>query len=202
MKKQWLYFVLPFFLIFVFSFLTINWSRISWIFDWRVIGRISEEVFIPSEKEEFGENALGQENHLVISTLDIEVPLRTPETSDDALLISELDLGVVHYPNSAKPGEQGKAVILGHSAPEGYPDIKFDRVFSQLGDLKKGDEVNVYYNERLFIYIVDEVKTMTIEEYNQYLLQPTQEYLLIISTCYPPGKNWQRWVATSSLLTE
>ena len=202
MKKKLAYFALPFFLFFVFSFLAINWSNISWIFDWKVINRISEEIFIPSEKEELGENASGEENYLIIPSLDVEAPLRTPEIGDDALLIAELDLGVVHYPYSVKPGEQGKVVILGHSAPDGYPDIKFDRIFSRLGYLEKGDEARIYYNERLFVYIIDEVRTMSIEEYNQYLLQPTQEYLLIISTCYPPGQNWQRWVARASLLTK
>lgn len=202
MEKRWSHFILPFSIFFVFSLLIINWSEISWIFDWHVIKRVSEEIIVSSKDKELGREAIGEINRLVISSLDIEAPLRTPSDGSDIVLLEELDLGVVHYPYSAEPGAIGKTVILGHSAPIGYPDIKFDRVFSELGELKPGDEIKIYYNERLFSYIVDNVQTMSIDEYNHFLLESTEEHILILSTCYPPGRNWQRWVISSHLLTE
>ncbi len=201
MKQKWSYFVLPFLFFFLLFLLAINWSQISWIFDWQIIKRISEEVVLP--QKELGEEALDEANRLLIPSLDVEAPLRTPESSDHDVLLAELDKGVVLYPGLAKPGEKGRAVVLGHSAPPGYPDIKFDRVFSHLGDLSEGDRIKVYYNERLFVYIAAGVQTMTIDEFDRYLSEPLEEeYVLIISTCYPPGQDWQRWVSTSYLLTE
>lgn len=207
MNKNWSYFVLPFLAVFVFSLLIINWSEVSWVFDWQIVRRMAEETVSkepePEEKPERGEVAVGEENHLSIPSLGVDAPLKTPVDSDLDVLSEELDRGVVLYPESARPGEIGRSVILGHSAPPGYPDIKFDRVFSDLGNLSAGDAIEVYYQERLFTYIAEKVETMSVEEYGQLLLEPaTDQYVLIISTCYPPGRNWQRWVATAHLLTE
>lgn len=210
-SKNWSYFVLPFLAVFVFSLLIINWSEISWIFDWQIINRWIEEVVLeepidePIEEEliQIGRGAVGEEDHIRISALGIEAPLRSPDSSDLEVLSAELDRGVVIYPEAARPGDPGRTVILGHSAPPGYPDIKFDRVFSDLGNLIPGDIIEIYYQERLFEYSAEKVETMSIEEYGQLLLEPpAEEYTLIISTCYPPGRNWQRWVATAYLLTE
>jgi LPXTG-site transpeptidase (sortase) family protein len=200
-KKKLSYYLLPLFFFFILFVLVINWTEVSWIFDWRVAQRIIEDSVKPND-EKISREAVGELDHLVILSLNIEAPLRSPVNSDLQTITEELDRGVVLYPDSARLGEVGKAVILGHSAPAGYPDIKFDRVFSNLGDLKNGDLISVYYNEELFVYSVLGVVTMSIEEYNDFLHKSSDERLLIVSTCYPPGSNWQRWVATSSLLTE
>ncbi len=107
MKKNFSYFILPFALLFILSLLIINWSDISWVFDWQVIQRIGEEVIV-SEKPEKGEEASGRANQLVVSALDLEVPLRTPVESDQDTLMAELDRGVVLYPNSARPGKRAE----------------------------------------------------------------------------------------------
>lgn len=212
MPKDWSYFVLPFLAAFIFSLLIINWSEISWIFDWQTISRWAEENVFggpteePIEEEELiqvGQEAVGEEDHIKIPALGIEAPLRSPDSSDLDVLSAELDRGVVIYPEAARPGDPGQTVILGHSAPPGYPDIKFDRVFSDLGNLIPGDVIEIYYQERVFKYSTEKVETMSVEEYGQLLLKPSaNEYNLVISTCYPPGRNWQRWVVTAYLLTE
>jgi len=201
MKSEWTYYILPFLFIFIITVLIVNWTHVSWFFDWRVV----KEVIIESGEKKHSQlwqEAIGEEDRLVIPSLGIEPPLRFPMTSDVQTITTELDLGVVYYPDSAELGETGKAVILGHSAPEGYPDIKFDKIFSDLGKLQPGDNIVLYYNEKIFEYVVLDVQTMSIQEYDNYLLEPSSEYLLILSTCYPPGKNWQRWVVISQLLTK
>lgn len=209
MDNRWSYFVLPFLAVFIFSLLMINWSEISWVFDWQIVRRVAEDVVskepepVPEAETELGQEAVGQIDQIRIPSLGVEAPLRSPASSDLNILAEELDRGVVLYPESVPPGEPGRSVILGHSAPPGYPDIKFDRVFSDLGDLAAGDVIEVYYQERLFSYVAEKVETMSVEEYGRLLLEPVpDDYTLIISTCYPPGRNWQRWVATAHLLTE
>lgn len=201
MKKEWTYYVLPFLFIFIITILIVNWTQISWFFDWRVVKEVVRES---GEKKpsQLWQEAIGEEDKLVIPSLGIESPLRFPTTSDIQTITTELDLGVVYYPGSAEPGEIGKTVILGHSAPAGYPDIKFDKIFSDLGNLQSGDNIILYYNEKIFEYEVSDVRTMSIQEYDEYLLEASSEHLLILSTCYPPGKNWQRWVVISQLLTK
>lgn len=204
--KNWSYFVIPFLFLFIVFFLAVNWVEIGWMFDWQIWRRIGEETTTPQDPDsptEKGDDASGEPDRLVVPALGIDAPLRTPAESESTVLMAELDRGVVLYPGLAKPGEKGRAVILGHSAPPGYPDIKFDRIFSELGDLQKGDRLEVYYNERLFVYSVEGIQTMSIQQYDDFLNQPSADQrILIISTCYPPGRDWQRWVVTSSLLTE
>ncbi len=202
MKKSFSHFIVPFVLFFIFSLLIINWSSISWVFDWEIWQRTREQVDPIPEDEEIGEEAPSAANTLIIPVLGVEAPLRMPDSTEESILMAELDRGVVLYPGVV-PGEKGRVIVLGHSAPAGHPDIKFDHIFSNLGNLTAGDKIKIYYNERLFIYSVDRVKTMSVKEYSVFLSELVEdEYALVVSTCYPPGRDWQRWVAVAHLLTE
>jgi len=83
---------------------------------------------------------------ITIPAINITAPIITAQTNNNDVIRGLLDSGVVLYPGSVPFGQVGQTVILGHSAPTGWPKIKYDWVFSKLGDLKKGDMVVITYN--------------------------------------------------------
>jgi len=195
----------PFFAFFIIAFLILNWSEISWMFNYQVVSRFFSELFQGEANEiEFDFSQDGgslnsedfeysdKENGLEIPKINIEAPLIFPGTLDGEKIHEYLNEGVVWYPDSALPGTTGQTIILGHSAPSGWPKIKYDWVFTHLVDMEKGDEIFVYFNNRKYIYEVKEKLFFEKgEEVPEYSLTNSENVLILIS-CWPPGKDIRR----------
>ena len=112
--------------------------------------------------------------------------------------MKDLNAGVVYYPGSVYPGQIGQIVILGHSAPAGWPKIKHDWVFSDLNNLSAGDIILIDLNNKQYKYIVKQKtiigKGADIPEYGF-----TKNVLTLVS-CWPPGKDYQRIAVQAELV--
>jgi LPXTG-site transpeptidase (sortase) family protein len=199
-KTLWKYFLFFFFL----SFLILNWSKISWVFYpdylWRVVhfylfekSTIEQEndqkLEIRKEKNENNTEKISKrEDSIEIPKIKISAPLIS--VTSESEVSKALDRGVVLWPDSVKPGEKGETIILGHSAPENWPKIKYDWVFTNLNNLEKEDEIFVYFKNKKFRYSVKE----------KIFLKKGQEIpkiekdinVLILISCWPPGKDLKR----------
>lgn len=204
----WKYFVIIFFV----SLVLINWSDIGWVFNYRVASEAISEVVTPeksgnAESEPPAKEGLAAEvkeekiiegNMIEIPKTDILAPIiffENPE-EDEGVIHSSLDRGTVHYPSSALPGEEGLTIILGHSAPENWPNIKYDWVFSKLDDLVWGDKIHIYFNGEKYDYTVRE----------KYFLDRGEEIpasgignSVALISCWPPGQNYRRIAVVASL---
>jgi LPXTG-site transpeptidase (sortase) family protein len=139
-------------------------------------------------------------NSLQIPSIGIMAPLVIGESTNATILEKNLNKGVVYYPESVLPGENGQIAILGHSAPAGWPKIKYDWVFSNINDLKFGDKITLHFNNRQYIYRVikkDIVKPG--EDIQSNGLEKNNNILVLIS-CWPPGKNYLRIAVIAELI--
>lgn len=196
---------------FFIGFVIMNWNRLFWVFNYRVISAKMGENFEQPQREVTIEELLSavwnkhrpqpeyieKPDSIKISQISITSPLVfVPEDQLDnvspAALKKYLDRGVLHYPGSALPGERGQVVILGHSAPPNWPKIKYDWVFSELNNLNKGDEIIIYYKNHQYVYSVE--KTIFLEkgeELPDFALTKIKHMLVLVS-CWPPGKDSRR----------
>ena len=98
---------------------------------------------------------------------------------------------------SVYPGQTGQIVILGHSAPPGWPKIKHDWVFTDLQKLSPGDKVMVDVNNKQFTYVV---KQKTIIKRGADVPTDTSSVnSLTLISCWPPGKDYQRIAVQADL---
>ncbi|MHA1482999.1 MAG: sortase, partial [Candidatus Heimdallarchaeaceae archaeon] len=138
-----------------------------------------------------------KENSIEIPKIGVLAPLNFVE---DAEKVHEtLDIGVVHFPDSVLPGQKGQTIILGHSAPANWPDIKYDNVFSLINELEKGDQVFVYFDNKEYVYSVE---TKVFLEIGQDIPQndlTKSDNMLVLVSCWPPGKNIKRIAVTAYL---
>lgn len=188
-----------FLVLLLINVLIFNWSEISWVFNYRVISRFLSEVFRPELAKSAIENKTGpefqefsgysdQENSLEIPKIEISAPIIFSQNSGSQLLSELLDQGVVYYPDSVLPGQVGQTIILGHSAPPGWPRIKYDWVFSRLNELEKDDEVIIHFNYKKFKYFV--MNKFFLEKGEKIPGDLTNsENTLILISCWPPGKD-------------
>jgi sortase (surface protein transpeptidase) len=205
-KIFWKYFVILFFI----SFVLTNWSDIGWVFNYRVASEIINQgvVFQPSsqlENEKNGEPIKETEEKVIknniieIAKLGISVPIiffNNPNESED-IIYAALDQGAVHFPSSVLPGEFGRTIILGHSAPEGWPMIKHDWIFSEINDLTAGDKITIFYLGKEYVYYFE--GKVFLDRGEELPKDPVDRNVLSLISCWPPGKDSRRIVVTASL---
>jgi LPXTG-site transpeptidase (sortase) family protein len=216
-------------MIYLASFLIINWNDVSWIFNYKAVSGIVDDFFNPypsidastmsyyfypnhsSTQVLSGQNSINQgdnnvvkaikeikttytdkQNTLEIPKLSISVPIIFSSSTNENAVMKDLDLGVVYYPGSVYPGQNGQIVILGHSAPVGWPKIKHDWVFSDLDKLVSGDIIMIDLNNKQYKYIVSQktiIKRGADVPANSNIVDSN---VLTLISCWPPGKDYQR----------
>jgi len=147
----------------------------------------------------YGIDVGNEVNKILIPKIGIEAPLVFPEESDSDFT-DDLNRGVVYFPESKLPGEKGEAVFLGHSAPLGWPKIRYDWVFSDLNKLESGDEVYVFFEDCQYVYQVRKKYFLDRGEDLPELESGSQSVLTLIS-CWPQGKDFRRIAIRAELIT-
>lgn len=220
-KKQFIKIAKGAVLIYMASFLILNWNDVSWIFNYRAVSGLINDFFnpypsidaftldlnfYPNHSEHAGQaieevktTYTEKNNILEIPKLSIEVPIVFSQNTDKAAIVKDLDSGVVYYPGSVLPGQKGQIVVLGHSAPPGWPKIKYDWVFSDLNDLKYGDQIRLYFDNKEYIYRVREKKIIAKGQEIVPTSLIKDGNILILVSCWPPGKNLQRIAVQAEL---
>jgi len=171
--------------VYLIVFLTLN------IINWKKEKEIQQKKEIEISSSLDKDNFTEKENSIEIPKIDIIAPLVSAESTDTKDLKKSLDKGVVLYPQSALPGENGQVFILGHSAPSGWPKIKYDWVFSRLNDLEKDDEVFINFQHKRYIYKIIQKIFLEKGEKIPDNVSDSKSVLYLIS-CWPPGRDIRR----------
>lgn len=106
--------------------------------------------------------------------------------------------GVIHYPGTALPGENGNVVITGHSSYYAWDPGRFKDVFALLHDVKKGDKIVIYFNQKKYIYEVDLIKVVLPKDVD--VLGPSKAEQITLITCTPIGTNLKRLIVQAKLI--
>lgn len=208
--------IIIFFFLFASGYIFVNWNDVSWIFNYRVASelvydffypyqnsrllvRAAEFPFAPGERRTTGSDYFSKSNYLEIPSLDIWAPLVAGQSDDLKVLKQDLSEGTVFYPGSAFPGQKGQTVILGHSAPSGWPKIRYDWIFSEVGNMKNGEKIVIYFNGKKYSYKVQ----------GQIIVNPGEELkisgeennnIVVLVSCWPPGKDYKRIAVYGALV--
>lgn len=132
---------------------------------------------------------------LVIDTLGVRAPIVFGTPDDVDLIYDNLEEGVVHYSSTAKPGEEGVSIVLGHSSA--YPWYKGDygAVFALLSKLKAGDRFYIQYDDnRSFFYEMKDSIVFNPFSSDERLsaMERSPGNNLILISCFPVGTNYRR----------
>ncbi len=208
-----------FLFVFFLAMIAINWSDLSWFLNIRTAPQLVEQRISSFFSERWGgkekndnnvednndnngsddyidPSVYCEENRITISSIDITAPVVETGGTTEEEYRRALDRGVVHFPGSPFPGEMGLTVLLGHSAPPGWPDINFDWVFTKIDNLQEGDKIEVCYNNKLTVYtVIDEERGKKVYEVGEDVppLYPNENKKeIVIMSCWPPGSSESR----------
>ncbi|OGH17682.1 MAG: hypothetical protein A2868_01905 [Candidatus Levybacteria bacterium RIFCSPHIGHO2_01_FULL_40_15b] len=106
---------------------------------------------------------------------------------------------LVQYLGTSIPGEQGTAVIFGHSTlPQLFNPKNYKTIFATLHTLKVNDEVFINVDGITYKYKIFSI-VITDPEDTNILSQSFDNSYITLVTCTPPGTIWKRLVVRASL---
>ncbi|HET9850762.1 MAG TPA: sortase [Candidatus Saccharimonadales bacterium] len=137
---------------------------------------------------------VGSKPELIVPKINLEVPvIYRVDTINEQAVQNALESGVVHYADTAMPGQDGNLVIVGHSSNNILNPGRFKFAFVLLHDLQVGDT----------FFIQKDGKRYTYQVYERKIVSPTDVSVLgpadkpataSLITCDPPGTSNNRLV--------
>ncbi len=141
--------------------------------------------------------------NLPVPTPGIEQAVRVqiPAINVDAPVVQgdgweQLKKGIGQHAGSANPGQTGNLVLSAHN------DV-FGEIFRDLDQLKPGDPIVVFTQQRTYTYIVAEVEDgkgyRLVEPTQVEVMSPTRDPAVTLISCYPYMKDNQRIIVRAYL---
>lgn len=129
--------------------------------------------------------------------MGLTAPIIFSAAKTDNELDNDLNKGVIIYPGSVMPGENGELFLTGHSSVYPWNKTQYGKVFAALDKLEKGDIVTVNYNNKQYNYVI---KSKHISLPKDVALQSASKPTLTLMTCWPIGTSLKRLIVEGELV--
>lgn len=137
---------------------------------------------------------------LVIPKIGVTAPVVIPRSDSKKAILGSLEEGVGLYPGSVGPGDNGRAVILGHSSRATWYRGDYATVFTLLGKLEAPDEFYITTEKKKYVYQVFDADILTPRDANALFAGPAEGSEVNLVTCYPIGGASKRTVVRARLV--
>jgi len=115
------------------------------------------------------------------------------DAGDDTIYLPALGKGVAHALGTVFPGIDGNIFLFAHSTDTFWNVGRYNAIFFLLKELENGDEVDVFYLGKRYIYRV--VNKLIVDPSEvRFLTQATPYQQLTLQTCWPPGTTLKRLI--------
>lgn len=117
--------------------------------------------------------------------------LSNVDPSDERIYLEALKKGVAHAAGTSFPGEGSHIFLFAHSTDYFWNVGLYNAVFYLLYKLEKGDEIDLFYQGKRYVYQVIG-KNIVNPSQVEYLTRKSNKEFLTLQTCWPPGTTLQR----------
>ncbi len=129
--------------------------------------------------------------------------LSIPKLGIKNAIVSTLDYDIgkhlINYGGTALPGENGNAVIIGHSTlPQLFDPRNYHTIFANAYQLTPGDEFFATVDSIQYRYKIVNINVVEPNDTTPFAQTSDNSYITII-TCTPPGTIWKRLVVKAAL---
>ncbi len=170
-------------------------------------GKILEEKGLVSGNSGGFAEVLAGPRQQVLSAKDPEFSILIPkigassrvipnvDPQDEGSFIPALKQGVAHAKGTVFPGIKGNTYLFAHSTDDWWNVGSYNAVFYLLKDLKVGEDVIVFFQNKRYNYKISETRIVDPTDVSFIVKSQEQtEELLILQTCWPPGTTWKRLI--------
>ncbi len=174
------------------AYLIVNWPAVSKKFNYWKNNHNNTSTHNPTGKLPEIPNIEREGSWLVVPKIQVDAPIIWEQSTDPDVMLNDLESGVVHYAQTAMPGEGGNTAITGHSSNYWWSQGKYNTVFALLDQLVPGDQAAVFKDGKKYVYEV--WGSEVVEPTRVSVLAPMGEPTLTLITCVPVGTNISRLV--------
>lgn len=129
---------------------------------------------------------------IIVEKIGANAPvIANVNAADKEIYNAALKRGVAHALGTAFPGHPGVTYLFAHSTDTIFNVPRYNAIFYLLNDLVPGDSVVVFFDNKRYNYTVAEKKITEPQDVGFFTLK-TEEQILVLQTCYPPGTTWKR----------
>lgn len=163
-----------------------------------------------SDKQEitngYDPNAPGDAKPLVlvgIEKINVKAPMVWSQSTDEKSMLKDLETGLSHYYKTAAPGQNGNAVISGHSSNYFWVKGDYNYIFKNLNNLEKGDNITVTFlqkNGRVITYHYQVSDKFISAPADERIFAETDGQTMTLSTCWPLGTNFKRLIVKAEIV--
>ncbi|HET7059839.1 MAG TPA: class E sortase [Candidatus Saccharimonadales bacterium] len=139
---------------------------------------------------------------VIIPKINVQIPVDYSQTSiNESTIEDALQDGVVHYPTTAVPGQNGNAAYFGHSSNNIFNKGKYKFAFVLLHTLQNGDTFYLTYNGKVYAYKV--ISRTIVDPSDVGVLGPVpgQTATATLITCDPPGTSLHRLIVVGQQIS-
>jgi LPXTG-site transpeptidase (sortase) family protein len=139
---------------------------------------------------------------VIIPKINVQIPVDySVSTTNEAIIENNLEAGIVHYPTTVLPGQNGNSAFFGHSSNNIFNPGKYKFAFVLLHTVVNGDTFYLTYNHTVFIYKV--ISTQVVSPSDVGVLGPVsgQTATATLITCDPPGTSINRLVVVGQQIS-
>lgn len=145
--------------------------------------------------------SVGKTPELIIPKINLEVPVVYGVTTTTEKDVQKaLQNGVVHYADTAQPGQNGNLVIVGHSSNNILNPGKYKFAFVLLHKLAVGDTFYLHKDGIRYVYQVYDRRIVPPSDTTVLGLQAEPATATLI-TCDPPGTTTNRLLVIGKQIT-
>ncbi|MBI2327898.1 sortase [Candidatus Curtissbacteria bacterium] len=131
---------------------------------------------------------------IIVERIGANAPVIANVDASSKLLYEQaLKRGVAHALGTAFPGESGVSYYFAHSTDTIFNVPRYNAVFYLLWEIRPQDKIVVFFANRRYDYVVTETKITEPEDVSYFTMR-TDEQILVLQTCYPPGTVWKRFL--------
>lgn len=140
---------------------------------------------------------------LFINKLGVAAPVVLSEDPSEEALLKDLDEGIIHYPKTAAPGQNGNMMLTGHSSNYAWNKGGYNYIFKDMNDLELGDEFSVTVTQsngksQEYRYRITEKFISAPDDPRIFSGDNSPTATLV--TCWPLNSNWKRMVVKADLV--
>jgi len=138
---------------------------------------------------------VGPQPKIIIPKINVEAPVVYNQPSiDEKAIQKSLEQGVVHYAITPNPGEEGNAVIVGHSSSNILNSGKYKFAFLLLKSLENGDTFFIHKDGKRYVYKVHKKFVTSPTDFSVLDRPKDKKAIVTLITCDPPGLSTNRLI--------
>lgn len=146
---------------------------------------------------------------VTITPVDTDFSIVIPKINANAKILPNVDAanyneymaalrkGVAHAAGTVFPGMNGNVYLFAHSTDYFWNVGRYNAVFYLLKELEVGDEVDVFFLGRRYIYTINEKNIVNPEDVSYITNSIGGEPRLTLQTCWPPGTSIKRLIVVA-----